>query len=224
MNPIGSVDHAVVLAGGRSTRMGQSKALLTLGQETLVERLIRGLGGVFGSVALSTAELDESLAALPGVSRCYADQRPDRGPLEGVRSSLQAMTADHAFFVAVDSPVIWEPLVRVLVRHALDAGRGAVPRIDGRFEPGFAVYGRALLEDIEAAVENGERRLQALAGRPGVAVVDLDAPGVLEEVVAASESRSMPRELFWSVNTPEDYDRLVEAFTAGAVAADPIIF
>lgn len=222
MSSIESVEHAVVLAGGRSSRMGRSKAFLDVGGETMARRLVLGLDRLFDTVSLSIAapsssEEDPELTRLVGAAGVCHDEFPDRGPLEGVRSSLRALTVEFAFFIAVDTPLVWVPLVRALVRSAEDSGRGAVPRFAGRLEPGFAVYSRTLLDDIESAFEAGETRLQSMADWDGVAVLDLDDSEGLE-------GRDVPAELFWSVNTPEEYDRLLQAMDSGPVSRDPIIF
>ena len=163
---------AIVLAGGRSSRMGASKALLDWHGGTLVRRVTAILQRVADPVVVVHAEGQE-LPHLPGVERAV-DRSPDRGPLEGIAAGLRAV-ADRcpAVFVSgTDLPFLHPELVL-----ALAAARGehdvAVPVADGHVHHLCAVYGSDLLPAVEQQLARDELRVGLLL--EGIDVLRLDA-------------------------------------------------
>src|SRR3954462_11558215 len=82
----------VVLAGGKSTRMGTSKALLPFGPETILQRVVRILGTIVSPIPVVAATAQELPVLPPGVI-VTRDEREGRGPLEGLRAGLKALPA-----------------------------------------------------------------------------------------------------------------------------------
>ena len=80
----------IVLCGGKSTRMGVSKATLPFGPETMLQRVVRLLGTVVSPVVVVAAR-EQSLPELPDDITVARDEREQRGPLEGLRAGLTAL-------------------------------------------------------------------------------------------------------------------------------------
>lgn len=198
--PLPLVDgDAVILAGGRSSRMGTDKALLEVGGVSLLERLISELRRVFRRVHLSI----DPARPYP---RIDAPRIPDliagRGPLEGVRAALESLRAP-ALFAAVDLPVFSPYLAQALWTEGTAEGRrGAVPRWAGGLEPAFAVYGPDLLEKIRGFLDEGQRELRRIAALPGVLVLDLEDERTRRRIFPGSPPD--PGKLFRNLNTPAD--------------------
>src|SRR5690349_14282011 len=89
----GQMAGGIVLAGGRPTRMGTSKALLPFGPETMLERVVRILSGIVAPVVV-VAAANQELPPLPGDVIVTRDEREARGPLEGLRAGLKALPPD----------------------------------------------------------------------------------------------------------------------------------
>ena len=139
----------IVLCGGKSTRMGSSKALLAFGPETMLQRVIRILGGVVSPI-VAVAAIDQMLPDLPPEVIVTRDEHQGRGPLEGLRAGLKALPADidAAYVTSCDVPL----LVPGFVRQMVDLAEGhdiAVIEIDGFAHPLSAVYRRATLPRVE---------------------------------------------------------------------------
>jgi len=183
----------VILAGGRSSRMGRDKALLTLGGEPLIARLVRRFSAWFRQVVVVT-NTPEAYAFLD--VPMVGDRIPGLGPLAGLEAGLCASRYEHAFFCAVDMPFVSEALVRFMVESA--PGHDiVVPAPGGEFEPMHAVYGRGCLPGIARNLE--ERRLRLISIFPDVRV---------REVTDAELARfGDPGRLFFNCNTPEDLER-----------------
>ncbi len=140
----------IVLAGGRSRRMGRPKAMLPFGPEMLLQRIVRLLGEAVGPIVVVAAEGQE-LPPLADDVRIERDRRPDRGPLEGIAVGLRALeaTVGAAFVTACDTPLLRPELVRRVI--GLLAGfDAAVPWIDGRAEPLAAAYRPSVVPHAEA--------------------------------------------------------------------------
>jgi molybdopterin-guanine dinucleotide biosynthesis protein A len=139
----------IVLAGGRSTRMGTSKAMLPFGPETMLQRVVRVLGDLVAPIVV-VAAADQELPTLPPEVIIARDEREGRGPLEGLRAGLKALPTevDVAYVTSCDVPL----LVPGFVRQMLDLTDGydvAVMEIDGFTHPLSAVYRRSTLAVVE---------------------------------------------------------------------------
>jgi molybdopterin-guanine dinucleotide biosynthesis protein A len=140
---------AIVLCGGKSTRMGTPKAMLPFGSETMLQRVVRLLADVVSPIVV-VAAVDQPLPELPRHIIVTRDEQQGRGPLEGLRAGLKALPehVDAAYVTSCDVPLL-EP---AFVREMLDFASGfdiAVMEIDGFPHPLSAVYRRAVLSQVE---------------------------------------------------------------------------
>ncbi|MHB1034895.1 MAG: molybdenum cofactor guanylyltransferase [Pirellulales bacterium] len=156
---------AVVLAGGRSRRMGTPKAWLPFGAELMLPRVVRLLGQAVGEVVV-VACAGQKLPDLPGCARVIEDSHEDAGPMEGLATGLEWLhdRAEYAFVTGCDAPL----LVPAFVRRMIELARGfdvAVPHVGGVDQPYTAVYGTSLAPQIREALAASERRIVSLFER-----------------------------------------------------------
>ena len=187
---VNSPFSAVLLAGGRSARMRQDKAFVTIDGEPLWKRQLRllqelALQEVFLAGPAHAEWLCESCIIIP-------DAQPDAGPLGGIVSALRHCSTPLLLTLAVDLPNMMAAYLRSLIPLCGDA-RGIVPRRGGRFEPVAAIYPKAALAFAESCLASGNYSLQIFAAR-------LLAEGLLE----AKEIAPHDEPLFRNLNTPED--------------------
>lgn len=187
---------AVILAGGRATRMGgRNKALLTLGGETLLRRVITRLRDQCGEIALN-ANADPELFGDYGLT-IIPDTFPGfPGPLAGILAGMEwahAQGADSFVSVSVDTPFLPLDLVHRLREAAGRQGIALAASNDDtgrmRDHPTCGLWPVALRDDLALAVESG-------CLRPGQYVASHD-PGR-----AVFDSR--PIDPFLNLNTPAD--------------------
>ena len=189
----------IVLAGGKSTRMGSSKALLPFGGETMLQRVVRLLGEVVHPIVV-VAAADQPMPALPPDAIVTRDEREGRGPLEGLRAGLKALPGDvdAAYVTSCDVPL----LQTGFVEQMLDLARGhdvTVMEIDGFTHPLSAVYRRSTLPYIEDLLAHDRLRPVFL----------FDA--VKTRRVSPAEMTSDPElRTLRNLNTPEDYQRALD--------------
>ena len=136
---------AVILAGGKSSRMGRDKAFMEIHGETLLARqihLVRGAG--VGEVFVSgRANVDYSSLGL----RVLQDRLQEAGPLSGIERGLAATSSSLLLVLAVDMPGMTGEFLKRLFAQCND-GIGIIPRVSGEIEPLAAVYPKAALELI----------------------------------------------------------------------------
>jgi len=187
----------IVLCGGKSTRMGTSKALLAFGTETMLQRVVRLLTSVVSPIVV-VAATDQALPDLPPDVIVTRDERDARGPLEGLRAGLKALPAgiDAAYVTSCDVPLLVPEFVREMIRLA-DGHDIAVMEIDGFPHPLSAVYRRSVLPHVESL-------LAADRLRP---VFLFDA--VRTRRVAPDDMTAVDPELrtLQNLNTREDYEQ-----------------
>jgi molybdenum cofactor cytidylyltransferase len=200
----------IVLAAGRSTRMGRPKALLELpGGDSFVRRIVCTLveGGVSRTLVVAGAGGPPicahvaSLAEVLGVPlSCVLNPEPDRGQLSSLQCGLRAIgDAPGALVTLVDLPLVRAETVRALLR-TWDGSRATLVRPARGLAHGHPiVLGRALIDEL----------LAADPGQVARDVVRRHAPTGLE--VAVNDEGA-----FIDVDTPDDYARVVDRSAPGA--------
>lgn len=187
---------AVILAGGKSTRMKSNKALLPYSGELFIERIHRQLSAMFPEVILVT-NTPELYRFLP--CRMVPDEFPGLGSLAGIHAALKHSKTEYIFVVACDMPYLNGQLIRRMVAKA-DGADVVIPRTDDGYEPLHAIYGKSCLPAMENALRDEKVKIVDCFDWDRVAVVTKD-----EIVVDDPEFLS-----FRNINTPEEYFRFRE--------------
>jgi molybdopterin-guanine dinucleotide biosynthesis protein A len=148
----------IVLCGGKSTRMGTSKALLAFGPETMLQRVVRVLATVVSPIVVVAAS-DQTLPLLPADTIVVRDEQEGRGPLEGLRAGLKALpeSVERAYVTSCDVPLLVPAFVRRMMELLADHDV-AVMEIDGFTHPLSAVYRRTALPHVEALLAQNRLR------------------------------------------------------------------
>lgn len=181
----------VILAGGKSRRMGGSpKALLPFEGRPLIQHILERLESVLPDclVVTNSPELYAFLER-PMV----ADVFPDGGSLGGIYSGLRAAAGDAAFCVACDMPFLSPALVRYLTGRAGEADV-VIPEAAGELQTLHAVYGKACLPAMERRLRAGRLRVVGF----------FDDVQVLRVPEAEIARFAAPALAFMNLNTPDD--------------------
>jgi molybdenum cofactor guanylyltransferase len=184
---------AFVLAGGKSTRMGTDKAVLSLHGRTLLE------------TALTAARAAAQQVAIIGPPELYgpharviADIYPGCGPLGGIHAALSNTKTEFNVILAVDTPFISADLLAYLAQRAL-ASRAVVtaPEINAYPQPLCGVYSRDFLPIAEQALRAGQYKIVPLFAKTATLLIPQ----------ADLEQFAFKSEMFENLNTPEDLER-----------------
>ena len=206
---------AVILAGGKSSRMGRDKASLTLGHETFLQRIAAELdacGFQEKYVSLGTGEKTE--IHIPVGWTAVRDRYRDCGPLGGIHAALSACRAEWALFVSCDTPLYRRELAELLISKI--PGLSEIPGTsevsgtqlvipvtpDGRWHMTCALWRRTLLPEVEAQLISGDHRLRALCFKNGE-----PSPGTV--LVRLEGEQAAFAEMLNNINTEEDYRQMV---------------
>jgi len=145
----------IILAGGKSLRLGRDKALEEIGGKSLIERVIERLSSLGNEIIVVISSSDQ----LPDLSASrVVDIYPGKGALGGIYSGLRAATSFHSLVVACDMPFLSIALLRYLV-ETCPGFDIVIPRVAGNIEPLHAVYSKNCLTPIEAMLDEGKLRI-----------------------------------------------------------------
>ncbi len=188
---------AVLLAGGKSSRMGRDKSALIVNGEPLWQRQLAVLRATEPAELFISGKSDGPYADC-GVE-ILADEIPDCGPLGGIATALRRCTSDMLLVLAVDMPAMTAEFLRSLLEESQRAAKGVVPsvaalvRARANFEPLAAVYPRAALAIADECLRTGERKLETFIRK-------LKANQLVSVQSVAEEKAA----LFTNWNEPED--------------------
>jgi len=181
----------VILAGGKSSRMGSNKALLPYRGGRFIKAIYHRLSGLFVEVLVVT-NTPEQYDFLP--CRKVPDLYEGMGVLAGIHSGLYHSSNPAIFAVACDMPYLTESLIRYMASRA-DADGVLLPESPGGLEPLHAVYGKGCLEAIEATLLSGQRRIVSFFDRTNVNKVNIAQVAYFDPEFVS----------FININTPREY-------------------
>lgn len=197
----------IVLCGGQSSRMGTPKAWLPIGNEVMLQRVVRVLREVLDPVIVVAAE-GQDVPALPEGIEIVRDEHEGLGPLLGLVTGLRAIKgkADGVYLSSCDVPFLTSPFVTRVVKSALGEGPGVglplavVPCIDGHLHPLAAAYSLGVLPIAAAELEARHLRMTEL--------FMLFRTHFLDE----AELREIDPQLnsLRNVNTPSEYEQALQ--------------
>jgi len=176
---------AIVLCGGRSTRMGRSKALLPWHGRPMVEHVVRTLREVVDEIVVVTSE-ELDLPALE--ARVARDEEPALGPLGGLAAGLPRVEAELAYVTGTDAPFLTPGFVEAVLRY----GVAAAPVANGFVQTLAAAY------PVRDGARQAMRLLATGRRRPLELLEALDYHSIAEQELP--DLRSL-----CGFNTPQEY-------------------
>ena len=195
--------HGFVLAGGKSSRMGEDKALLQFCGRPMVEIAVEKLRGFCAEVWIAGNRED-----LAGYAPAVRETRVGVGPAAGIEAGLRAAKEEWAMFVPVDVPLVPGALLKRWAEEAMRVGMTVSFLGIGGKQPAFCLLHRERLTSFAKSLDGGERRLEVLLNRSaeadGCASWMYDEYEVYGRVGDGTPDREMLERWFANVNTPED--------------------
>jgi molybdopterin-guanine dinucleotide biosynthesis protein A len=173
---------AIILTGGKSSRMGTDKALLVFEGETLLQRAV-GFCRSFCDEVLISSDFREH--EVDGGCR-IPDQRKDCGPMGGIYSCMQESSNQWNFVWSVDAPFVKKEFIGFLMSVA-DEVEAVVPVHGGKKEPLIALYHRNTLPAFQAQLDSCHFKMHSLLERIQTRFVDATDweekfPGIFENL------------------------------------------
>jgi molybdopterin-guanine dinucleotide biosynthesis protein A len=149
--------HGFVLAGGKSSRMGQDKALLAVGGHPMVEIAVGKLRSFCAFVSIAGNRDD-----LAPFAEIVHETRTGTGPAAGIEAGLHAARQPWALFVPVDVPFVPPSLLRLWCDEALRVNMTVSFLGIPRKQPAFCLLRRERAAAFTRVLDDGQRRLENL--------------------------------------------------------------
>jgi molybdopterin-guanine dinucleotide biosynthesis protein A len=185
---------AIVLGGGRSSRIGRDKGQLKLDDRSLFEIVSAKLTLIFDKIVVVT-NTPESFDAYKEF-QIVTDEIPFQGPLGGILAGLSASPREYNLVIAYDMPFLNLDLIEFLFTQASSADV-VIPCSEKGIEPLFAVYSRNCIPAIRDKMRSGEKRVISFFD-------EVKVKYVAKEVIEAIDPGYLS---FFNVNTEQDWER-----------------
>lgn len=146
-------NSAIILAGGKSSRMGYNKELIMIDEKRIVNYQIEALHGIFDEVIVVTknSEYYNDLDC-----RTVSDIIEDGGPFGGIHAGLVASKSRYSYVVACDMPVINIGYINFMKKRIYEKDvEGCMTLYGDHIEPFNAFYSKSIVEDIEEYIHSG---------------------------------------------------------------------
>lgn len=183
---------AAILAGGKSSRMGQDKALIRAGQESLLERTARVLRPLATEIVIVANP--ERRYEIPGC-RVVGDVMPDCGPVAGILTALRTLREGWHIVVACDMPNLETNGLAALAAMQAEDYDAVIPISEGRLHPLCALYRSNCIQAFDAYLLAGGRSVQ----------------GALRTIATlawqTTPTSSLPDRCLVNLNSRNDYER-----------------
>ena len=185
----------IILAGGLNRRMdGRNKALLSMGEQSIVGRLIELFQDLFEQVILVA---NQPLDFVAWDCLIVSDLIPVRGSLTGIHAGLFYSRTSHAFITACDMPFLKREMIQLLMNNLDPQWDVVVPVTREGYQPLCAVYSKRCLKTIENQTARGAMKISNLYSQVKV------------KKIAEESLREIDPDLisFFNINTQEDWTR-----------------
>jgi molybdopterin-guanine dinucleotide biosynthesis protein A len=191
---------AIILAGGRSSRIGRPKAALDFGGVSLLTRIISELERRFAEIVVVAApESEDSLQVDLRAAKVVRDETAYPGPLDALRRGLEAVGNQIAFACSCDLPLLDSDVAAAIVAMLGDFD-AAIPIVGGKLQPLHAAYRKRCAIALAALAARGESRLGAITDAVSTRRIVENDLLVLDPQLDS----------FFNLNTPDDYQRALE--------------
>ena len=185
----------IILCGGKCSRMQTNKALLKLGDKTVIEIVTAKLKSIFNEVLISANDSKQyDFLNLPVVYDIFIG----KGPLAGIHSALKYSSTKKNFIISCDIPLISIELIKYLIN--LNSEKSILlPKSNGRIQQLCGIYSKSVIYEIENIFKLSEKdknikgSVYELLERASIEFIDVD------------ELNFYNKNIFLNMNSPEDY-------------------
>lgn len=198
-----SMDTAIILAGGKSSRMGFDKQFLKFRNKYIIELLLDKLESMFKEIIIVTNKPDEYVKY-----NCILveDEVKDFGPVAGINVGLKNSTSMYNYIIACDMPYINTGYINFMkeeiVKHNYNVD-AVITRLGDWIEPFNAFYSKSLIVKAEENIRLGRKRINLLFKDSNVIYIS----------EAKAREFSPNWEMFMNLNTVKDYEDAIRSIT-----------
>ncbi|MBU9713777.1 molybdenum cofactor guanylyltransferase [Evansella tamaricis] len=201
LSPNGDIT-GIILAGGKSSRMGKNKALLPIQGVITIERLKRELEKTVSCVIVVANDVNQySFLEIAIVG----DIEKGKGPLGGIHSGLSASHTEWNLISACDMPFVNLTIIEGLKLELKEEYDAIIPKIRGQIHPLFGMYRKSSLPIIRQSLIENRLRIIDILSQWRVRYVTED------EFLGLGLNELELEKAFYNMNYPEDYQRIIQS-------------
>ena len=206
MNNVQNQLTGVILAGGESHRMGYNKALLRMGSQTIIQRILASLKQVTSSQLIVTNFPEEyEFLDIP----MKPDILPGKGAFGGIYTGLSASETPYCLVVACDMPFLNVDFLRYMTQ-IVKGYDIVIPKHSKGYEPLCAIYAKTCMPHIEKLLK--ANRLKIIEVFSNVQVREVSESEIKNYVEHPDEDGDAEGLMFFNINTQEDYQHALQVY------------
>jgi len=198
MSDISKQMNCYILAGGKSSRMGEDKGLLELNGKTIMEYVIAQVKPLFKTVFIVSSNEQYSRFGLEVIP----DLVKDIGPAGGILTVIQHSSTEHNLVISCDMPFITSEALEYLTAGA-KAYQVVVPIHQQKLEPLCAIYSRSCLDLWKQEIEKGVYKLQNIISNFKTQELNVEEHPLFQS------------DFFTNINTKEDLEKAIKKLDHG---------
>lgn len=189
----------IILAGGKSSRMGVNKSFLKIGEITIIERISNLMKSIFlQNIIITNSPSEYAFTGLPIREDIYKS----KGPLAGIHSGLVHSTTEKILVISCDVPLMTAEMINYIVDYKSNKPVKFCEAA-GYHQPLVGVYSKSLISDIEKLLRN--EQITDKSFHQFLKNVDV-------EIIYPNKLEFYKDEIFLNVNTPQDYKVVFSKF------------
>ncbi len=193
---------AIILAGGKSSRIGTEKALLKLNNVTIIESIYNLVTEIFDEVIIISDEKEKYSFLTDNV---YKDIYPGLGPLSGIHSGLKNSNTEFNFIISCDMPFVNNEVVNFIISKISSETEIVFTKSDSSFHTLCGVYQKKSFPKLEELILNSENERSNKLGKAKIKLFDL-INSVNAEIIDIENEKFYHSNLMFNMNTLEDYE------------------
>ena len=184
----------IVLAGGKSSRMGSDKSLLVINKKTFIENIIEALKpNVDDIIIIENSGLHFSLGY-----KIYKDIFTDCGPLGGIYTALTHSKTQKNIILSCDMPLISSDVLKYLIKCTGEE-QVTIVTDKGKLEPLCAIYNKTCLPIVESCLKSNNLKLKDVLKQLNI-----------KEIEVSNQTFYSPN-LISNINTLSEYKRITNS-------------
>lgn len=158
---------AIILAGGKSTRMGQDKGLMLFDGKPMIEHIINTVNPIVNNIIIITNNKKYTQFGHP----IYADIYTAKGPLAGIHAGLSNSTTSLNFVLSCDTPFINQALLNLL-KNNYNNEDVIIPKKENDTHPLIGIYNKSCLDILKNELANNRLKLKLAIQKMDFKIID----------------------------------------------------
>jgi len=184
----------IILAGGKSSRIGTDKALLKFQGQTFIQTIYDNIKELCSEVIISSNNPEVKISE----AKIVADKIENIGPAGGIFSALSASETEKNMIVSVDTPFIPTALFEFLIKHNTDDTDVLIISEGTKLHPLIGMYSKKFKQILSKEIKKGNYKIRDIIKKTSYKIINI------------SEEHFYSKNILQNINTEDDYNSAIE--------------